>query len=41
MTAPVRDSVAWCCKHKWTIGYIAVVVTIALILQVLELRGVL
>lgn len=41
MTDQARDTVAWCCRHRWTIGYIAVVSTLALVLQVLEIRGVL
>jgi len=38
-----RDDYAylWCCRHRWAIGYIAVVVTLELILMVLTIRGVL
>ena len=27
----------WCCAHKWTMGYIAVVVTLELVLIILGL----
>lgn len=26
----------WCCRHKWTIGYVAFVVTLILVLRVAE-----
>lgn len=40
MTAP--DAAAlWCCRHRWTLRYILVVLTLVLALQVLEIRGVL
>ncbi|HXH36912.1 MAG TPA: hypothetical protein VNJ54_21225 [Plantibacter sp.] len=43
MTVREGDNYAhqWCCRHRWTIGYIAFVVTLALIVQVLTIRGVL
>ncbi len=41
MTEQVKDTVAWCCRHRWTLSYLTVVATAGLILQILELRGVL
>jgi len=35
------DAALWCCKHKWTLRYMFVVLTAVLVLQVLEIRGVL
>lgn len=29
----------WCCRHRWTIGYIACVVTLLLIVAMLEVYG--
>lgn len=31
----------WCCRHKWTLRYLTSVVTIELVLQLLQIRGVL
>lgn len=31
----------WCCKHKWTIRYITSVVTLSMVLEILQLKGVL
>ena len=36
-----REAVRWCCRHRWTLRYIAVVTTAALIVQILQVRGVL
>ncbi len=38
MTAPAA---AWCCKHRPALLYVLVVLTLILIIQVLEIRGVL
>ncbi len=32
---------AWCCRHRWTLWYIAVVTTAELVLMILTIRGVL
>jgi len=37
----VRDVVPWCCRHKWTLRYIVFVMNVGLLLQILEIRGVL
>lgn len=37
----IRDHTPWCCRHRWTIHYIMVVVTLELILQILVIKGVL
>lgn len=29
----------WCCRHKWAIGYIAVVVTLLLVAHMMEVYG--
>lgn len=31
----------WCCKHRWTLRYIAVVATSSLVLELLQTYGVL
>ena len=35
------DVFPWCCRHRWVIAYIAVVVTVELALQALLIGGVL
>lgn len=29
----------WCCKHRWTLCYLSVVSTAALVLQILQASG--
>lgn len=41
MSASRKAANLWCCKHRWTMLYIACVTTLMLILQILEIRGVL
>lgn len=36
-----QDGLLWCCRHKWTLRYLVFVVTLELILQILQIRGVL
>jgi len=35
------DAALWCCRHRWTLRYMLVVLTLVLVLQILEIRGVL
>lgn len=41
MTCARRNDTRWCCRHKWTLNYVGVVVTAELVLNVLQTRGVL
>ena len=34
---PVLEIIPWCCRHKRTITYISVIVTLILLLQIAEL----
>lgn len=31
----------WCCRHRWTLRYISVVVSLELVLQLLMIKGIL
>lgn len=37
---PERNPAAeWCCRHRWTLAYITVVLTLLLIMSIYELLG--
>ncbi len=35
------DVVQRCCRHRWTMRYILVVVTLGLVLQIVQIKGLL
>lgn len=36
-----EDLIPWCCRHRWTMRYISVVVTLEFVVEILHTAGVL
>lgn len=34
-----QDRPGWCCRYRWTLSYIAVVLTVEFVLMLLQLTG--